>query len=131
MRLGASTGRQRILQHMSLLDAEIQTLFGSVFGALYLDGTLTRVTLVDDGFGGLTQNSADEPIKVQRDACTEQQRLEQGYSASDVRLLILQSGVDVFDTNCRVTVLGETYQLGPVITQDPARSYFEARGIQT
>lgn len=116
---------------MSLLDAEIQTLFGSVFGALYLDGTLTRVTLVDDGFGGLTETTAATACKVQRDACTENQRLEQGYSASDVRLLILQAGQDQIDTNCRVTVLGETYQLGPVITQDPARSYFEARGIQT
>lgn len=114
---------------MSLLDAEIQSLFGDVFGAIYLDGTLTRVTLVDDGFGGLTENSATEPIKVQRDACTENQRLEQGYSASDVRLLILQSGVDLLDTNCRVTVLGVTYQLGPIISQDPARSYFEARGV--
>ena len=114
---------------MSLLDAEIQSLFGSVFGALYLDGYIARVTLSDDGFGGLTETSAETPCKVQRDACTENQRLEQGYSASDVRLLILQSGIDPIDTNCRVTVLGVTYQLGPVITQDPARSYYEARGV--
>jgi hypothetical protein len=46
-----------------------------------------------------------------------------------VRLLILQAGQDAIDTNCRVTVLGVEYQLGPVITQDPARSYFECRGI--
>lgn len=115
---------------MSLLEAEIQSLFGQVFGGIYLDGTITRVTLVDDGFGGLTENSATEPCKVQRDACTENQRLEQGYSPSDVRLLILQSGVDLIDTNDRVTVLGIEYALGPIITQDPARSYFECRGIQ-
>lgn len=114
---------------MSLLDAEIQSLFGSVFGAIYLDGTITRVTFADDGFGGLTETAASEPCKVQRDACTENQRLEQGYAASDVRLLILQADQDAIDTNCRVTVLGVEYQLGPVITQDPARSYFEARGI--
>lgn len=115
---------------MSLLDAEIQSLFGSVFGALYLDGTVTRVTLLDDGFGGLTETTVSAPAKIQRDACTENQRLEQGYSASDVRLLILQAGIDPIDTNCRVTVLGVEYQLGPVITQDPARSYFECRGVQ-
>lgn len=116
---------------MSLLDAEIQSLFGSVFGAIYLDGTITRVTLADDGFGGLTEVVETASCKVQRDACTENQRLEQGYSASDVRLLILQDGQAAIDTNCRVTVLGVEYQLGPVITQDPARSYWECRGTQT
>ena len=113
---------------MSLLDAEIQSLFGDVFGTIYLDGTITRVTLVDDGFGGLTETTTTTAAKIQRDACTENQRLEQGYSASDVRLLILQSGVDQINTNDRVTVLGVEYQLGPVITQDPARSYYECRG---
>lgn len=114
---------------MSLLDAEIQSLFGSVFGALYLNGNITRVTFTDDGAGGLTENLETSPCKVQRDVCTEAQRLEEGYSATDVRLLILQDGQDPIDTNCRVMVLERMYQLGPIINQDPARSYWECRGV--
>jgi hypothetical protein len=115
---------------MSLLDAEIQSLFGDVFGVIYLDGSLIPTGYTDDGQGGLIPNSPSAiPIKVQIDACTERQKLEAGYSARDVRLLVLQSGLDErITTNHNIVAKGVTYTLGPTITEDPASSYFEIRG---
>lgn len=116
---------------MALLDGDISALFGSVFSGIYLDGTLTRVTLVDDGEGGYTQTPIDNPCKVQIDACTERQKLELGYSAHDVRLLVLQAGLSEIRNGDIVTVRGVGYTVGPTITMDPAASYWEARGIPT
>lgn len=115
---------------VSLLDAEIQSLFGSVFGGIYLDGTIGRVTQIDDGFGGLSQAITSIIVKIQQDACTETQRLEAGYSPTDVRLLVLQSNIDGLHAGDLATVLGQQFTIGPVVTQDPARSYFECRGIR-
>jgi hypothetical protein len=116
---------------MSLLDGGISALFGGVFGALYLDGTITQVAATDDGKGGGVEALGDPvPCKVQVDRCTEAMRREPGYTARDVRLIVLQQGVTMdLDTDCRVTVKGVTYDIGSVDV-DPARSYWDCRGIE-
>ncbi len=115
---------------MSLLQSEISDLFGSVFSTIYLDGTLTIITRTSDGQGGGTTTPNAQPVKLQIDACTERQKLEQGYSARDVRILILQSGVSNRPVNgSQVTAKSRAYTVGPVITEDPASSYWEIRGI--
>lgn len=116
---------------MGLLDGGIQAIMGSAFGFLYLPGTLARVTFTDDGKGGGSTSELNQPCRVQRDACTEQMRQQPGYTAQDVRLLILQAGVSGgdIDTDCKVTAQGETYQIAWV-TQDPASSYWECRATK-
>lgn len=120
---------------MGLLDGGIQTLMGSAFGWLYLPGTLTRVTLVDDGHGGGSEFTTMQDCRVQVDACTESMRQQAGYTSTDVRLLVLQAGVSGGDitTDDRVTVLagphaGRTFEVAAVGAQDPASSYWECRG---
>lgn len=116
---------------MGLLDGGIQSVMGSAFNFLYLPGTLTRVTLTDDGQGGGSSTPATQPCRVQIDACTEQMRQQAGYTAKDVRLLVLQAGVSGgdIDTNCKVTAKGATYQIAWV-TQDPGASYWECRATR-
>ena len=113
---------------MSLLDGDIASLFADVFGGVYLDGVLDRRTATQDGVGGVSVSFTSEACKVQVDTCTERQKLEEGYSPKDVRLLIL-AGVSDVKAGDRVTVSGKTWSVGPTVTQDPARSYFECRGI--
>ena len=122
---------------MGLLDGGIQSLMGSAFGWLYLPGTLTRVTLVDDGHGGGSEATTDQDCRVQVDACTEAMRQQAGYTSTDVRLLILQAGVAGGDikTDDRVTVLGgphagRTFEIAAVGPQDPGSSYWECRATK-
>lgn len=122
---------------MGLLDGGIQSLMGSAFGWLYLPGTLTRVTLIEDGQGGGSEVPADQDCRVQVDACTEAMRQQAGYAATDVRLLILQAGVTGGDitTDDRVTVLsgphaGRTFEIASVGPQDPGSSYWECRATK-
>lgn len=122
---------------MGLLDGGIQSVMGSAFGWLYLPGTLTRVTLVDDGKGGGSETTVAQPCRVQVDACTEAMRQQAGYTATDVRLLILQAGVTGGDitTDDRVTILagphaGRTFEVDAVGPQDPGSSYWECRATK-
>jgi hypothetical protein len=120
---------------MGLLDGEISALFGTVFGGLYLNGTLTRVTIVPDGEGGGSSTETTQPCKVQIDACTEVMRAAPGYGDEDVRLLILQASVTTggpINSDCSVTPAtgrhaGRKFDLHAPITEDPASSYWECR----
>lgn len=111
---------------MALLDGDIASIFRGVFGDIFVDGITTRVALTDDGTGGWAKTMASLPCKVQRDAVTQAQKLEDGYAASDVRLIVLSE----IDNNCQVSCYGVNYQIGPTVTSDPANSYWEARGIK-
>lgn len=120
---------------MSLLGGEISALFGTVFGSIYLGGTLTRVTVTPDGTGGATTSEASQPCRLQVDAVTEAMRLASGYTEKDVRIIVLQSGVDGgdIDSDCTITVLegprtGEKFMVTNPINTDPASSYWECRG---
>lgn len=114
---------------MSLLDGDIRALFGEVFGEFYLDGSFVSVTNTDDGYGGYTQTTSTQACKLQVDACTERQKLEDGYTARDVRVLVLQASVTGRPSpGNRIIAKGIEYVCGPVVTEDPASSYYEIRG---
>ncbi len=113
---------------MSALGGGIASLFGTVFGSIYLDGTLGKRSYSDTN-GSLTPSTTTSAIKVQVDECTEQQKAEEGYKATDVRLLILQAGATRPTLGDRVTVKGVTYAVGPTVSEDPAASYWECRGM--
>lgn len=116
---------------MGILNGGISGLFGSVFSSFYLDGTLVRAsTIAGDGEGGnVVTEAMPQACKVQIDAVTEAMRQAPGYTENDVRLLVLQSGVTggAIDSDCKVTVNGVQYLIGPV-SQDPGASYWECRG---
>lgn len=112
-----------------MLDGEIRSLFGDVFGSFYLGGQIGSSAFVDDGYGGGSQTFTWRTCKLQVDACTERQKLENGYTARDVRVLILQASITARpDPGERVVAKGITYTVGPIVTEDPASSYWEIRG---
>lgn len=113
-----------------LLTGGIAALFSDVFGSIYLDCRIRRVTRATDGVGDITETSATKSAKVQVDAVTEAQRLEAGYAGSDVRLIILGCGQGEINSGDVLTVCGTDYKLGPVLTEDPAKSHIVARGIR-
>lgn len=116
---------------MSLLNDDIKALFGDVFGQIYGHGLLTRVTMTNAGGGRNQSVTTTTPVKVQVDLCTEAMQRQDGYTNSDVRLLILQAGLTTkITTNDLVYVndRDETYKVATV-SQDPGESYFECRGV--
>lgn len=116
-----------------LLDTDaLQGIFGSVLSAIYGDGQLIRVTMERQPGGVVIPVEQPlVPIKVQVDACTEAMRQQSGYTDTDVRLLILQSGVSGAKptTDDIVIAKGQRWKLYG-ITEDPARAYWEMRGIR-
>lgn len=122
---------------MGLLSGEIAGLFGTVFGGIYLPGVLTRLTLMSDGEGGGTMAYDNQLCRVQIDQCTQRQQAEDDYSVTDMRLLVLQSGVTggPLTNQCMVLVsegpyAGVEWSIASVVT-DPASSYWECRGQRT
>lgn len=109
----------------------IQALFGGVLGRIYEGATLEiwgRSTVRDPETGTFPDvRHSVHPVKVQRDACTEAQREQQGYSAEDVRLMVLQSGLTaVPDTDSRIRYRNGEYRVMSV-EEDPARVYWDCR----
>lgn len=124
---------------MALLDGGIQGLFGTVFGAFYLDATLITVTNVYDDEGGTTEATTFHPIKMQEDAVDERTRAAGNFSQNEKRFIVLQKGVTgplTGDSRMNVggtivddeIVGGITYALREP-TQDPAKSYWLTRGV--
>lgn len=115
---------------MSLLNDDIKSLFGDVFGQIYGDGTLKRTTVTNLGGGRNGTGTIEVPVKVQVDLCTEQMQKQDGYTSDDVRLLILQKGLTVVMTTDDLVFVNDrnaTYKIATV-SQDPGESYFECRG---
>lgn len=114
-----------------LLAGGISDLFAGVFGAIYLDASIRKLTPIDNGKGGVTvPNPADTPCKVQIDSVTEAMRQAENYTVTDVALIILNPGF-VVDSDCEVTMSapdGRLFKCAAPITSDPARSYYLARG---
>lgn len=113
---------------MGLLDGDIQALFGQVFGAIYLDGTLHRTTVTKATNGDLSSIDADFDIKAQFEEVTETM-LAAGFTDGDVAIIILQSGVSpAITTDDQVTVGGVRYRVAGIHETDPAGAYWLIKG---
>lgn len=118
---------------MGLLDTNaIRRKFGQVFSSIYANGQLIRV-IKERQPGGSYRNKEEEPvgIKVQIDRCTESMRQAQGYTAEDVKLLILQDGVSGAKPTSDDIIIagGERWKIYEVY-EDPAKSYWGGRGVK-
>lgn len=118
---------------MSMLDTDIlQSTLGQAFAAVFGAGELIRVVMERQPGGiYLPVEQPPVPIRVQVDTVTEAMRQAAGYSAEDVRLLILQHGLTgpAPTTDDIVVAQGVRWRLSG-IGQDPARSYFEMRATR-
>lgn len=112
----------------SLLERDLQAVFGSVFSPLLLDVTITKPVLVANGSGGFTEGTPDESAgKGMVERYSEYERAEFNIPATDVRLILLQSGVTVDpDTDSTVTIRGQVYSIQS-IDKDPANASWTMR----
>lgn len=113
---------------MGLLDG-LQETFGKVFGAIFRDGGLRKVTLIDNGKGGYSSSHVDHPVKVLIETCNDEQRLAEGYSDKDASLIILRYGVAV-DLNLDDLVYAESkwWAVKAPLVADPVQAAWIVRG---
>ena len=108
---------------MGLLDGDLKAVFGSVFGPLLLDGTLTPVSMgYDDGGDRVEVKGTPVAVKLMREDYSAHTRAVANIPATDVRLIILQEGIGITPTvDDRVTLGSDTYDIVK-IAQDPANA---------
>ena len=113
---------------MGLLDGQGSSILNSVFSAIYPTGSLVRRTITEDDGGSQTVATTTQTIKVQTDRVTEVMRQADGYTDTDVRVIILSAGVDaVTSDDWVIDSRGDTWALiDPAL--DACGSHWEARG---
>ncbi|ELT46836.1 hypothetical protein [Brucella intermedia] len=115
-----------------LLDTDdIQQLFGDIFSDIYGDGQLITVTMVRGPGGVQIPQESSVPCKVQVDRADESMRQSAGYTDTDVKLIILQSGLSDKepDSDSIVVAQGRRWKVSGV-RSDPARAAWIMRGIR-
>lgn len=113
---------------MGLLDGGLAAVFGGAFGPLFLDGVLHVEILTPDGEGGFWSTFSDLPIKGMVDTYSDAYRAQANIPETDVRLIVLQFGVDgAPSTDAQITIRGTRYSI-QAIEQDPAQAAWTIRG---
>jgi hypothetical protein len=112
---------------MGLLDGGLAQIFYGAFNGIFLDATLHRSTITDNGKGGGTETWTNEPVKASLDAMTEAMRQQEGYVDTDQRILVLAHGIEAPNADCEITVKGRRWMIASVGT-DPAEAAYELRG---
>ncbi len=112
---------------MGLLDGGLARIFYGAFSGIFLDATLHRITLADDGQGGGSAGSADEPVKAQLDRASEAMRTAQHFVETDQRIIVLAHGTAPITTDDEITVKGRRWSIASVAT-DPATAAYELHG---
>lgn len=114
---------------MSLLDGGMQAIFGAMFGAVYLDGTLTKGLATDTGTGGFSVADTAYPVKAMAAAMSDQARAASGLPEPAVMISLLRAGLAVaVDLDDRLTIGGKTYRAVRVET-DPAAVAFVVTAV--
>lgn len=114
---------------MGLLDGGGAGILNGVFSRIYPDGVLIRREITEDSGGSQTVTDTKTPIKVQTDAATEKMRTAPGYTDTDVRLIVLTSGLsgDITTDDKITDSRGVTYSVTmPML--DACGSHWEIRG---
>ena len=112
---------------MTLLDTDaIKNIMGAAFAPIMGTGQLIRIDLVRQTGG--TYLPVEQPpvaLSVQIDRCDEAMRQSPGYTAEDVKLIVLQAGVEgrAPKTDDVIEARGERWKAVSVRT-DPASSHW-------
>lgn len=113
---------------MGILDGDLAPVVSGSFGWLMLDGTLHRRIMTGDGKGGFTTTADKVPVKGMIDAATKIMREADGFSESDVSLLILADGIGAVTLQDEITIRGGRYHILPPLSLDAAMTHWTARG---
>lgn len=110
-----------------MLDGAVAAVFAEAFSGFYLDATLHRATISDDGAGGGSTSYANEAVKAQLDRTSQAQQAADSFTDTDQRIFILAHGLDAPNTDDEITIRDQRWQIASVTT-DPAGAYYELRG---
>jgi len=114
---------------VTLLDGEIEALFDSVFGGVFLDATLHRTVKTTAANGDVSSVPSNVPIKAMFDKITDTMRATSGFSDKDVAIIVLQQGISpALSTADEITLKGVRWSIKSPIDEDPAASHWIARG---
>lgn len=109
---------------------DVQDMFSSVLDGMYENGEMSVVSVSpsrDPETGEFPRTEVWHPVKMQRDVCTQNQRVQPGYSPKDVRLIVLQSRQTASpNTDSSLRYRGETFVVMDV-DSDPFRVYWDLR----
>ncbi|WP_152045499.1 hypothetical protein [Aureimonas psammosilenae] len=115
---------------MGLLDGDLQGVFGAIFSPLFIDATLhtDRKQAIVGGRPTGPVTWTDTPAHGMIDSFSEGYRARNGIPDTDVKLIVLQAGVNaVPTTDSEITIRAKRYKL-ITIMQDPAMASWEMRG---
>ena len=114
---------------MGILNGGGAGILNGVFASIYPDGVLIRRTISEDAGGSQTVTDTTHRIKVQTDSASEVMRQAEGYTDTDVRLIVLTGGLNgPITTNDKITdSRGDTYSVTMPIL-DACGSHYEIRG---
>lgn len=117
---------------MGLLTGGGAAVLNSVFASIYPTGTLVRRTITEDAGGSQTITETTVAIKVQTDGVTEAMRTASGYTDTDVRLIVLTSGLggDITTDDVIVDGRGDAWAV-TMPSLDTCGSHWEVRGQRT
>lgn len=105
---------------MALLDHDLCAVFGAALAPFYLDATLYRSAVTDDGSGGFGVAATPYPAKVLLAALSDRARAESGLPETAVTISVLRAGLAVSpDLGDGIVVSGRSYRLVRIDT-DPA-----------
>lgn len=116
---------------MGFLDGGVASTFASIFGGIYLDGSLFRKTTEsDDGAGGGAATDDDgrfgtaEPVKFQPEATTQAMRDSPGYVDTDKRYLVLAHELEEPTTDDELEAEGQRWLIVNW-GRDPCGAYYD------
>ena len=114
---------------MGLLTGDGAAALNSVFAAIYPSGSLVRRTITEDGGGSQTVTETTTAIKVQTDSASEAMRTAPGYTDTDVKLIVLTTGLggEITTDDEIIDGRGDRWRVTmPMI--DACGSHWEVRG---
>lgn len=115
---------------MMMSSDDVQDMFASVLDGMYENGKMSIISVSsvrDPETGEFPRSEVWHPVKMQRDVCTQNQRVQPGYSPKDVRMIVLQSRqIAEPNTDSNLSYRGETFSVMDV-NSDPFRVYWDLR----
>lgn len=114
---------------MGLLTGGGAAVLNGVFASIYPTGALVRRTITEDAGGSQTITETTTAIKVQTDGVTEAMRTASGYTDTDVRLIVLTTGLngDITTDDEIVDGRGDRWRV-TMPSLDTCGSHWEIRG---
>jgi hypothetical protein len=122
---------------VGLLDGGAASLFGDIFGGLYVAASVSGGATTTYTAGGKLQRAraGARACKVQVDSATQSMRETEGFTETDRAIYVLATSLEGdLDTDAEITVeagpyAGATFR-ATGIERDPAGAYWRCRGIR-